>query len=135
MPKPYDYDLRKRTINLINSGRKRKLVSQLLNISIPTIDRWIGIYKETKDIKSKNNIKTGRKNIIKDIIKFTEFIENNKLFTLHDMANNYNNSNSNSNISFMTISRNLKKLGYSFKKNSGYILNETTKLEKSTIKK
>ena len=47
MAKAYDYDLRKRVINLINKGKKRRFISQLLNVSVPTIDRWIAIYKNT----------------------------------------------------------------------------------------
>ena len=39
MPKPYDYDLRKRVIGLIKEGNPRKYVSKLLKVSIPTIDR------------------------------------------------------------------------------------------------
>jgi transposase len=86
MPKLYDNDPRKRIINLIRKGKKRKFISELLNISISTIDRLIVLYKSTGDIKLRNNIKTGRKNIIKDIPKFNKFVEKNKLFTLNDTA-------------------------------------------------
>ena len=129
MPKPYDYDLRKRVIRLINDGNKRRYVSELLNISIPTIDRWILLYKETGDVKVRKEIKTGRKTVITDFNKFSKFIEENKLLSLHEMSEKWDD-----NMSFMTIYRNLRKLGYSYKKNSGYILKKTKKKEKNIIK-
>ena len=111
MPKPYDYDLRKRVIRLINDGNKRRYVSKLLNISIPTIDRWILLYKETGDVKVRKEIKTGRKTVITDFNKFSKFIEENKLLSLYEMSEKWDD-----NMSFMTIYRNLRKLGYSYKK-------------------
>jgi transposase len=98
MPKPYDYDLRKRVIELINNGKKRKYVSDLFQVSIPTIDRWIAIYKVTKDVKPIKNVKTGRKGNIKDFKKFIEFAEAKKLLSLAEMTHKWKG-----NICFMTI--------------------------------
>ena len=130
MPKPYDYDLRKRAINLINNNKKRRFVSKTLQISIATIDRWIAIYKRTGDVQPTKEVVTGRKSSIKDFNSFTEFVQSNKLLSLSEMTHKWQDK-----ISFMTIYRNIKKLGYSYKKNSGYIKSETKKLEESSKKK
>ena len=122
MPRPYDYDLRKRAIDLINGGKRRKFVCNLLQISIATVDRWIAISKQTGDVKPISNIKVGRKSCINDFNNFTEFIEDNKLLSLSEMTYKWQG-----NISFMTIYRGLRKLGYSYKKNSGYTKNEMKK--------
>ncbi len=118
MARPYDYDLRKRAIFLINSGKKRVEVSELLQISIPTIDRWIARYKETKDVRLRQEVKAGRKVRIQDQNKFLEFIEENKHLSLEEMQFKLKT------VSAMTIYRNLKRLGYSYKKSSGYIRKE-----------
>ena len=115
MARPYSYDLRSRAINLINSSKSRKFVSDLLLVSVPTIDRWISRYKETSDVKPKNDIKTGRKRKINDIKKFSKFVEKNKHLSLTEMQHKWKKA------SFMTIYRNINLLGYSYKKNSGYI--------------
>ena len=130
MPRPYDYDLRKRVIGLIKEGNPRKYVSKLLKVSIPTIDRWISLYKETGDVKVREEQKKGRKRIITDYNKFAKFIEEHKLLSLYEMSEKYSD-----NVCFMTIYRNLKKLGYSYKKNSGYTLKETKKQERHITRK
>ena len=129
MAKSYDYDLRNRAISLINSGNKRGFVSDLLKISIPTLDRWINRQKKTGDVKPKSDLKTGRKKIIRNSKQFTKFIQKNKHLSLSQMQDEYKE------VSFMTIYRGIKDLGYSYKKNSGYIKKEIKKKEKNISRK
>ena len=129
MAKSYDYDLRSRAISLINSGNKRGFVSDLLKISIPTLDRWINRQKKTGDVKPKSDLKTGRKKIISNSRQFTKFIQKNTHLSLSQMQDKYKE------VSFMTIYRGIKDLGYSYKKNSGYIKKEIKKKEKNISKK
>lgn len=129
MAKPYDYDLRNRAISLINSGNKRSFVSDLLKISVPTIDRWINRHKKTGDVKPKSDIKTGRKKIINNLGEFTKFIQKNKHLSLMEMQDQWRG------VSFMTIYRSIKNLGYSYKKNSGYIKKKIRKKERNISKK
>ena len=129
MAKSYDYDLRNRAISLINSGNKRGFVSDLLKISIPTLDRWINRQKKTGDVKPKRDLKTGRKKIIRNSKQFTKFIQKNKHLSLSQMQDEYKE------VSFMTIYRGIKDLGYSYKKNSGYIKKEIKKKEKNISRK
>lgn len=129
MAKSYDYDLRLRAISLINSGNKRSFVSDLLKISVPTLDRWINRQKRTGDVKPKSDLKTGRKKIINNSDKFIKFIKNNKHLSLMEMQNEWGKA------SFMTIYRALGDLGYSYKKNSGYIRKGIRKKERNISKK
>ncbi len=121
----------KGAINMIKKGHKRAFVAESLNISIPTIDRWIALDKLTGDVAPKQNEKLGRKPLIQDkgIECFHKFAEENKLFSLSEMSFNWH-----SKISDATIHRYLKKFGYSYKKNSGYILKEM-KSKESCLKK
>ena len=129
MPKPYSIDLRQRAILYIKDGKKYPEIVDALKISLSTVKRYARIHKETGDVKPKSDIKTGRKNIIRNHDKFTKFIKDNKHLSLMDMQDEWKEA------SFMTIYRGIKNLGYSYKKNSGYIKKETKKKEKNISKR
>jgi transposase len=131
MPIPYSNDLRLKALKMIEEdGLSQKEVSKLLSINRSTIFRW----KKRKDIEGDCNFKGYSKNKhkikIKDISKFVDFLEKNKSLALADMANKFEG-----NISYITIYRMIKRLGYSYKKNSGYIKNEMKRKEISLKKK
>jgi transposase len=106
------------------SNRKRySEIVDILRVSLSTVKRYARIYKETGDIKPKQGIKTGRKRKLQNLNKFKKFLKKNNHLSLDEMSYKWNN------ISFMTIYRTIKSLGYSYKKNSGYILSEIKKKE------
>lgn len=119
----YSNDLRIKAINLIESGKSQIEVYKFLNIGENTIYRWYKKYKKTNDKTYKENYNTGRPSKIRDLNKFKEFIDNNKDSSLHTLANRFGN------VSFMSVYRALNKIGYTFKKNTGYIPKEMKKGE------
>jgi len=114
----YSNDLRKKAINLLLKGMKQIEVAILLSIDKSTIYRW---YKRYKEIGHSNYLKghlVGRPNKIEESSILEKAINAKPDSTLHELANKFN-------VSFMTIYRGIKKLGYTFKKSHGYIKNET----------
>lgn len=128
MPKTYPYELRIRVISLLKKGHKRKEVSDIFDVPIPTIDKWVKLKKYTGDVRAKENFTTGRKPKIrtkKDIEKLKIFVEKNNHLSLHDMADKWGN------VCYVTIYRMMKRLGYSFKKSLSSTQKEIKSSEKS----
>jgi transposase len=123
MPRPYSIDLRQRVLICIKQGKKYPEIADILRVSLSTVKRYARIYKKTGDVKPRQEIKTGRKKKLQNLNKFKKFLKNNNHLSLDEMSHKWNN------ISFMTIYRAIKSLGYSYKKNSGYILSEMKKKE------
>ena len=111
MAKAYSEDLRIRAIDLIKKGYSISGVSRLLKISRPTLYKWIDRWQKTGSISPKKSIPPPNKSKIKDWKKFQEFVEENSDLTQKEMAVLWGG------VSNHTISRALKKLGYSRKKN------------------
>lgn len=120
MPKPYSYDLRKKVIEAIElDGLKKSQVSQLFNISRNTIDLWLKRKVETGDYQALPNQPPGNNHKITDWDKFREFAVVNGDKTQVEMAQLWNGE-----ISARTISRGLKKIGFTRKKRPMATLNE-----------
>ena len=112
MAKPYSYDLRQKVIQAIElDGLKKSQVSKLFNISRNTIDLWFKRKVVIGDFQAKRT-KTprGDRKII-DWDKFREFAKTHGDKTQKEMAQLWNND-----ISQRTISRALKKIGFTRKK-------------------
>ncbi len=117
----YSQDLRERALNLIESGMPITDISRLLSISRPTLYKWQR-HRETKCLLGKaQTFFTGSTSAkqpgpptwlskIKDWKKFIEFVEQHGDKTQEEMAKLWGNCTSH------TISRGLKKIGYTRKK-------------------
>jgi len=112
MPKPYSYDLRQKVIQAIKlDGLKISEVSQLFNISRNTINLWLSRQTQTGDCQALPNQPPGNGHKITDWAKFREFAQTHGDKTQVEMATLWQGQ-----ISSRTISRALKKIGFTRKK-------------------
>jgi transposase len=112
MPKPYSYDLRQKVIQAIKlDGLKKTEASLLFNISRNTIDLWLKRLSVTGDFQSLPNQPPGNGHKITDWEKFREFAQVHGDKTQVEMASLWEEP-----ISDRTISRALKKIGFTRKK-------------------
>jgi transposase len=112
MAKPYSYDLRQKVIQAIKlDGLKKSEASQLFNISRNTIDLWLKRLSETGDYQAKPNQPLGNGHKITDWEEFREFASSHGDKTQVEMAKLWKEQ-----ISDRTISRALKKIGFTRKK-------------------
>jgi transposase len=119
MPKPYSYDLRQKVLQAIKlDGLKKSEASQLFNISRNTIDLWLKRLEETGDYQAKPNQPPGNGHKITDWEEFREFASSHGDKTQVEMAKLWKEQ-----ISDRTISRALKKIGFTRKKRPMAIAN------------
>jgi transposase len=112
MPKPYSYDLRQKVIQAIQlDGLKISEASQLFNISRNTINLWLKRQAQTGNFEALPNLPPGNGHKITDWEKFREFAKKHGDKTQVEMAKLWDGQ-----ISDRTISRALKKIGYTRKK-------------------
>jgi len=112
MPKPYSYDLRQKVMQAIEmDGLKKNEASQLFDISRNTINLWFKRRDKTGDIKVKVRVSSSQKPKISDWEKFREFVKEHGDKTQAEMAKLWGN------ISQRSISRALKQIGFTRKKN------------------
>ena len=112
MPKPYSYDLRQKVIRAIElDGMKKSEASQVFNISRNTIDLWLKRQAETGDFQALPNQPPGNGHKITDWEKFRSFALSHGDKTQAEMAKLWDDQ-----ISDRTISRALKKIGFTRKK-------------------
>ena len=118
MAKPYSYDLRQKAIKAIElDGLPKSEASQLFNISRNTINLWFQRRAETGDLQAKPSAKAGQGEKISDWQEFREFVKEHGDKTQAEMAELWGN------ISKRTISRALKKIGFTRKKKRMGIVN------------
>jgi len=112
MPKPYSYDLRQKVIQAINlDGLKISEASLIFSISRDTVRLWLKRQQETGDFQALPNRPSGNGHKITDWSKFEEFVKVNGDKTQVEMAALWSGD-----ISDRTISRGLKKIGFTRKK-------------------
>lgn len=130
MPKPYSYDLRQKVICAIKlDGLKITEASVIFSISRNTIRLWLKRQGETGDFQALPNQPPGNGHKITDWDEFTKFVEAHGDKTQVEMAQLWP-----SEISDRTISRGLKKIGFTRKKKLMVIKNEM-KLNEPNFKK
>ncbi len=131
MPKPYSYDLRLRVIQaILLDGLKISQASLVFNISRDTIRLWLKRQRETGDFQALPNKPPGNGHKITDWEKFGKFVEVNGDKTQVEMANLWSGG-----ISERTISRALKKIGFTRKKKLMGIRKEMKLNDKNLMKK
>ena len=129
MAKPYSYDLRRKVIDAIElDGMKRCEASEHFRISRNTINQWLHLKAETDDVKPKVRDHTGHSHKITDWEKFRAFAQKHYDKTQKEMADLWQGD-----ISDRTISRALKKIGFTRKKKLTATENETSKNELSLL--
>ena len=120
MAKPYSYDLRQKVIQAIElDGLNKSEVSQLFNISRNTIDLWLKRRSMTGDFQALPNQPPGNGHKITDWEKFREFAKAHGDKTQAEMASLWEGE-----ISARTLSRALKKIGFTRKKRPMATANE-----------
>jgi len=129
MAKPYSYDLRRKVIDAIElDGMKRCEASVHFRISRNTINLWLRRKAETGDVQAKARQHTGHSHKIADWGKFRSFAQKHHDQTQAEMAELWEGE-----ISDRTISRALKKLGFTRKKRLTLTRNQTSKNELSLL--
>jgi transposase len=112
MAKPYSNDFRQKVIDAIElDGHKKCDVSEIFNISRNTINLWLKRKAETGELKPKPNKPPGNNHRITDWDKFREFANTHGDKTQEQMAELWDGE-----ISSRTISRALRKIGFTRKK-------------------
>lgn len=127
MPKPYSYDLRQKVIQAIAlDGMKKIEAAQVFGISRNTINLWLKRQSETGDFQALPNKPPGNGHKITDWEKFREFVQVHGDKTQVEMAKLWSGA-----ISDRTISRALKKIGFTRKKKLMVIEREMKTKEKN----
>ena len=111
MPRAYAMELRIRVIKALEEGMRIINISKLFNVSRDTIYKWKGLKDKQGNLKAAKGYQKGHSHKIRDPKAFKEFFETNKNKTSKELAIQWGN------ISPMTILREIRKLGYSYKKN------------------
>ena len=112
MPKPYSYDLRQKVINaIVLDGMKKTEVAQVFQISRNTINLWLQRQAETGDYQPKPTRPQRINTKIPDLQEFSQFAQIHGDKTQAQMAELWLGE-----ISPRTISRGLKKIGWTREK-------------------
>jgi len=123
MAKAYSYDFRCKVIEAIElDGRKKQEVAELFNISRNTINLWLKRKAETGDLHELPRNPRNPSTKLTDLDEFREFVRANGDKTQSQMADLWKDD-----ISARTISRGLKKIGFTRKKRLTATKNETKK--------
>ncbi len=113
MPAPYSYDLRQKVIDAIElDGMSKTEASQVFHVSRNTINLWLQRKAQTGDFLPKPHHRPGNNHKITDWHKFKAFAQEHGDQTSAQMAELWDDD-----ISPRTISRALKKIGFTRKKN------------------
>ena len=113
MAVPYSEDLRIRVLREFDKKTlKIQEIAQLFNVDPKTIYRWRQRREKTGNIHPKKGFQQGHSHKITDLESFRIFVINNPDLTTKEMAAKWGN------VGASTIRRNLKKINFTFKKNS-----------------
>lgn len=126
----YSKDLRLKVLSAVERGVPRREISQLLGISISTISRYVGLKASGREIAPKPS--PGRKAKILQSYDHKkalwEQLEENDTATLQEHCQMFEKERGVS-VSVATMSRAVRKLGWTFKKDRWHPPRETSKEE------
>lgn len=112
MPKPYSKDLREKLFAQLDSGMSITKASKIFRINRQTIYNWISIKEETGKLEAKSGYQKGHSHKIKDLEILEKFLLENPDKTLNQLSLLWSEK-----ISGWTLSKWIRKLGYTYKKN------------------
>ena len=112
MARAYAIELRLRVIKSVEAGMQISKVSKLFNVSRDTIYKWKKLKDRQGTLTATTGYQKGHSHKIKDSESFKEFFKSNMNKTSKELAKQWGD------ISSVTILRQIRKLGYSYKKNS-----------------
>ncbi|MET0115363.1 MAG: IS630 transposase-related protein, partial [Limnospira maxima] len=116
MPAPYSYDLRQKVIDAIELvGMPKTDASPVFHVSRNTINLWLQRKAQTGDFLPKRHQRPGFNHQFTDWVIFKAFAQEHGVLTAAQMAELWVVF-----ISPRTISRALKKIGFTRKKTYGY---------------
>lgn len=124
--KSYSPDLRKRVVNARLSGMSVSEIVRLYQVDDNSVYRWVARYRETSSYAAKSRGK-GRKPKINDMEKLEAFAKAHAYCTLAEMCKKWEDE-----VSEMCMSRALKRLGWTVKKNRRTTVNATMMSVKSS---
>lgn len=111
MANHYSVDLRKKVLAAVDGGMNKRMASRVFGISHNTIYQWLRRRAATGDIRPKAYRPSGGGEKITDLAAFRAFVDTHRDKTQAEMAALWGG------VSQRTMSRYLRKLGYSRKKN------------------
>lgn len=113
MAPPYSVDLRQKAVDAVDRGIPKRQICRTLNISRNTLDLWLKCREKTGSLEARWEVPRGPKPTIQDLEAFREFAEEYGHLTQKEMAELWPDP-----VSAKTISRALKKIGFTRKKKS-----------------
>ena len=122
MARPYSVDLREKILKYLEKSPNKKLASQLFQIGVATIHRWVNLKKKEGHVKPKHR-KYAYKRI--DDQKLIEYVEAHPDHFLSEIAENFS-------LTPQAIFYALKRLKITRKKRLRFTRNEKKKSEDNT---
>lgn len=121
MPKAYSQDLREKALAAIDRGESKNTVIEMFQISRDSLDRWLNRRAKTGSVQAITGYQRGHSHRIVDWTRFQRLVEQNGDKTQAELAALWGES-----VSARTISRALKKIGFTRKKRPMAIANGMT---------
>lgn len=112
----YSKDLRVKVVDAVDRGIPRKEVTSIFGISLPTIERYLRRRRQTEDLTPKPS--PGRTPTIEQRRALWEQLESNSAATLERHCELWEREHR-AKVSISTMSRAIRKLGWSYKKECG----------------
>ncbi len=125
---PYSVDLRERVVGAISLGMTRAKASAIYNVCQKTIYNWLLLEERTGSLEPKTGFQKGHSPGITDHKAFKQFVDDHADHTQEEIAQYFSVGSS-------TVSRTLKKVGYSRKKRAKLTWKEVKQSVRNTIKK
>lgn len=130
---PYPIELRERVLEAIDQGMSKWEAHQTFNVSRSTINDWLKLREETGSLVANTNYQRGPKRAIEDNEENRKFFEKYHLKTLEEMRTAWFEDKGEW-LSDVTMSKTLKRFGYTRKKRPIFTKSEMKKNGKTILK-